>query len=210
MPTGAASAFKTLGFELPFAAQEVHELPTDNISRFEFAFLLEGFHTGDHLRSEQFYAVVRPILFRMAKKRRCGLSLDQVEDVVQETFLALLRRGVVRFDPDRGDVSEYLLGRLLNAIKAIRTQYGSTRGFSVPLEELKYPLLSRDTVEALDSRHLACRILEGVPNPIREACFRVLAEDEAQTVVALEMGLTRFALARKLRAIKLAALQMAA
>jgi len=188
----------------------VHELPEDTISRFEFAFLLEGLRTGDAARSEQFYAIAHPILFRMAQKRRFGLSRDQIEDIVQETLLALLRKSVVPFDPERGDLSEYLLGRLLNARKAIRVQYGEMRGVTVPLEELKNPPLSKDTVSALESRHMAGRIFRGVPDRIRVACFRVLAEHEAQTVVAMDIGLTRFALARKIRAVRLRALQMAA
>jgi len=210
MPTGAASAFKTLGFELPIAAHKMHELPIDTITRFEFAFLLDGFLLEDELCANQFDALVRPVLFRMAKKRRFELPLDQKDDVVQETFLALFRKSVVRFDPERGVFSDYLLGRILNSLKAIRSQYDQTRVVVVPLDEMKNPLLSKDTVEAFDSVQIAKRILEGVPAPMREACFRVLAENEAQTVVAVEMGLTRYALARKIRAVKLAALKMSA
>jgi DNA-directed RNA polymerase specialized sigma24 family protein len=188
----------------------VHELPEDMISRFEFAFLLEGLSAGDEARSEQFYKFAHPVLFRMAQKRRFSLSRDQIEDIIQETLLALVRKRVVPFDPQRGNISAYLLGRLLNARKAIRLQYGEMRGVSVPLEELKNPLPSKDTVSVLESRDMARLILRGVPDRIRDACIRVLVENEAQTVVATDIGLTRFALARKIRAVCLRALQMAA
>lgn len=190
-------------------------MPTEEISSFEFAFLLEGFQSEDPARSTRFDKVARPLLFRLAKRHNWGLSEDQLEEVVQEAFLCLLRKGVVRFNPQRGDVAQYLLGRLLNAVKTVRAQYGLKRaagvGVSVELERVENALLSKSVVsiEAINSRQVARRILLNLEPALKEACYRVLADHEPKTVVAADLRLNRFALARRIRAVKVFALQFA-
>jgi hypothetical protein len=82
--------------------------------------------------------------------------------------------------------------------------------FALPLEELENLALSKHTFSDLESRDIAGLILGRMSDYIREACFGVLAENEVQTVVPVDIGLTQFALARRIRALRLRALQIAA
>lgn len=199
-----------LSFEWPLWPHEVHYLPEDLISRFEFAFLPEGCHTGDAARSELRYALTHPIIFRLSQERRLELSREQIEDIIQETFLALRRKRVVPFYRERGDFSAYLRGNMVNARKAIRSQYREMGGLTLPLEELKHLALSKDRFSDLKSGEMARLILDGVPDRICEACLRILAENTVRTILDQDIGITGFRLARKSQALRLRALQIAA
>ena len=68
--------------------------------------LLEGARQGDPDAFSRLFACYRGPIFRYAA-HMCGR--DAAADVVQETFLAVLR-GSGRYDPARGTVGNYLFG----------------------------------------------------------------------------------------------------
>ena len=80
------------------AAQCIHEM--------DEAGLLEGARKGDSEAFSRLFASYRGPIFRYAA-HMCGR--DAAADVVQETFLAVLR-GSGRYDPARGTVGGYLFG----------------------------------------------------------------------------------------------------
>src|ERR1035437_6963645 len=88
---------------------------------------LQAFQLRDPLLSEELYAVVGPQLRRWAKRKGWGLPKDAIEEVVQEVFLSISKPATVRFDRTRGTATEYLTGRLLNALKTIQTVHGLRR-----------------------------------------------------------------------------------
>jgi RNA polymerase sigma factor (sigma-70 family) len=177
-------------------------LPTDAISLAEFSHPLHSLRSGDRALSEEFYVKVKPMLLRMARRRGKGLSRDQIEDVTQEVFLSLLQPSTVSFDASRGDVSSYLLGRVLNAVKKLRQQNLPPNTVTLGIDEFAESLLSRDTVASADSIQAARQLLRSVPPPIKEAVYRVYGHGEPKSDVAKDLGMTRFALSRRLQAIR--------
>ena len=125
----------------------------------------------------------------------------------------------VRFDRTRGTATEYLTGRLLNALKTIQTVHGLRRLGSdftteaqrefVPVDDLE--LMSSNVIpfEAINARHLVKKMFAGMEANVFEACRRVWAEDEPRAAVAEDLGLSRFALARKLATVKALSVQFA-
>src|SRR4051812_290688 len=93
----------------------------------ELAFLLEAYQLRNHNIAEEFDAVARPLLRRLARKHGCGLPQDAIEEVVQEVFLTLANPMIVRFDSARGTSIQYLMGRLLNALKSVQSAHGLRR-----------------------------------------------------------------------------------
>ncbi len=185
----------------------------------ELAFLLEGYQLRDPDLAEKFDAAARPLLRRMAKKRGWGLAKDVIEEVVQEVFLALVNPAAVRFDPKRGTVRQYLMGRLLNAVKTVQIANGLRRAGSdfeeegqrefVPLDDATMPSANVIPFAAINARQLVGKMFAGAGGDFREACLRVWGEGESQAAVADEMGLSRFAFARKLAGIKAVSVQYA-
>lgn len=83
-------------------------------SEVDDARLLERARAGDAKACAALFARYQGAIFRYAA-HMCGR--DAADDVVQETFLALLRRGG-RYDPDRGPVAAYLFGIARHAVFA--------------------------------------------------------------------------------------------
>jgi len=189
-------------------------------SELNFDDLLEAFQLRDSLLSEEFHNVAAPQLRRWAKQKGWGLPQDAIDEVVQEVFLAISNPVTVRFDRTRGTAAEYLTGRLLNAVKTIQTVYGLRRLGSdftaeaqrefVPVDRLE--LMSSNVIpfEAINARHLVTKMFAGVEATMLEACRRVWADDETQGAVAEDLGISRFALARKLATVKALSVQFAA
>src|SRR5580692_10206823 len=96
----------------------------------ELGFLLEAFQLSEPQLCDRFDEVARPILRRMAAKNGYGLPADAIEDVVQETFLALCAPKLLKFDSSRGTANQYLLGRVLNAVKTTQVAFGLRRSGS--------------------------------------------------------------------------------
>lgn len=190
------------------------------ISEIELAFLLEAFQLPEPQLSEEFYAVAKPVLSRMAQKHGYGLPEDLLEEVVQEAFLALRNPAHVSFDAERGTAQQYLLGRVLNAVKTVQVAYGMRRTGSdfesepqrefVPIDDLELPASGGINVNAMHADQLVDRIFSGVEDELRSACFRVWVDDEPQSSVADDLGVSRFALARKLAGLKTTSARYAA
>jgi hypothetical protein len=210
MLPGAASAFKT---ETVLRAMQprrsVFVAPTAEI---QLTFLLEAYQLRTPQLSEEFEAASRPVLRRMAKKHGIGLPDDVQEEVVQEVFLALANPSLVRFDPARGTVNQYLLGRVLNAVKTVQVSQGLRRTGSdfesepqrefVTVDGLEFPASGGIQLGAMHARELVKRMFSGLGAELQQACFRVWADEEPQARVALDLGMSRFALARKLAGVK--------
>lgn len=185
----------------------------------ELAFLLGAYQLRDQYLAEQFDAATRPLLRSMARKRAWGLPKDAIEEVVQEVFLALLKPGAVSFDPQRGTARQYLMGRLLNAVKSVQIANGLRRTGSdfeeeaqrefVPLDDARMPLSNVIPFAAINARQLVGKMFADAGAEFQDACLRVWGDGESQAAVAEEMGLTRFALARKLVAVKATSVQYA-
>jgi DNA-directed RNA polymerase specialized sigma24 family protein len=182
--------------------------------------LLEAFQLRDPLLSEEFHALAGPKLRRWARRKGWGLPKDAIEEVVQEVFLAVSNPVTVRFDRTRGTATEYLTGRLLNALKTIQTVNGLRRLGSdfnsegqrefVPIDDLE--LMSANVIpfEAINARHLVRKMFTGMEATVLEACRRVWVEDEPQAAVAETLGMSRFALARKLATVRALSVQFQA
>lgn len=92
--------------------------------------LLERARTGDEGAFSQLFARHQRPIYHYAA-RMCGS--DVADDVVQETFLAVLRQSG-RFDPARGTVAAYLFGIARHVvIKRLASKYGP-RAFEAPDE----------------------------------------------------------------------------
>lgn len=181
---------------------------------------LQAFQLRDPLLSEELYAVVGPQLRRWAKRKGWGLPKDAIEEVVQEVFLSISKPATVRFDRTRGTATEYLTGRLLNALKTIQTVHGLRRiGSDFDVEAQReflrvddLELMSSNVIpfEAINARHLVKKMFADMDATVFEACLRVWAEVEPQTAVAEALGMGRFTLARKLATVKVLSVQFAA
>ena len=186
----------------------------------ELTFLLEAYQLRDPELSERFNDVARPILCRMARRHGWGLSKDALDDVVQETFLSLSNPELLPFDSSRSTASQYLLGRLLNAVKTIQTVHGLRRSGSdfdnepqrefVPIEDLELTSTLGVPVNAIEARHTVQKVFARIDGRIRSACMRVFGETESQKAVAADLNMSRFALARKLSGVRTMAIQMLA
>jgi len=191
-----------------------------NTAEPELSFLLEAYQLRDLQLSERFAEVSRPVLRRMARRHGYGLPNDAFADVIQETFLSLSNPELLRFDPSRSTASQYLLGRVLNAVKTIQIVYGLRRAGSdfdnepqrefVPIEDLELTSTLDVPVNAIQARHTVQKIFAGIGGGIRIACMRVYGDDESQESVAADMNMSRFALARKLSGLKAMAVKMMA
>ena len=156
----------------------------------------------------------------MAAKHGYGLPYDAIEYVVQETFLSLANCKLVRFDASRGTASAYLQGCLMNAVKTVQLSHGLKRTRTDFDDEDQREFVSVDDVELISARGVRFneiqarltvqKIFRDVPPQVQEACMRVYAEGEAQTSVAADLKMNRFALARKISAVRVNALQMVA
>ena len=189
-----------------------------NIAEPELDFLLEAYQLRDPEFSERFNDVARPIMWSMGRRHGWGLPKDVINDVVQEAFLSLSNPELLPFDASRSTATQYLLGRVLNAVKTIQIVHGLKRSGSdfenepqrefVPIDDLELTSTLGVPVNAIQARHTVQKIFARIDSGLRDACMRVLGDNESQASVAADMNMSRFALARKLSAIKTMAIQM--
>jgi len=219
MPPGRCIGLQDLEKVLRACAAPKEHAQLPDTSEIEFTFLLDAYQFGSSELSEKFDSVARPLLRGWAKQNGWGLPAYALEDVVQEVFASLANPATVRFDPVRGTVEEYLLGRLLNAVKTMQSLHGlrrtgtdfeqdSQREF-VPLDDLDLRSPHGVLLSAINAREVAAKIFNGVDSNVKDACMRVWADGESQAAVAAELGMSRFALARKLARVKAGSMQYA-
>jgi hypothetical protein len=183
----------------------------------QFAALLEGYILRDPADSEQFHVLSRPILRFWARQHGWGLPDDAVEEVVQEVYAALLNPAGVSFDRTRGTARQYLLGRLLNAVKTVQAIYGVPRTGSdrervfLSLEECSATFsCGAEFIDLITAREVIGKVFSEIEPAMKVVCLRVWSDGEAQAVVAKAVGISRFALARKLAKAKRGAAPFAA
>lgn len=182
--------------------------------------LLQAFQLPDPNIYDSFDEVVRPILRRMAAAHSYGLPKDVLDEVVQEAFLSLYNPNLQRFNLATSTANQYLLGRVLNAVKTTQISHGLRRSGSdfdnepqrefVPLEDANLTSTMGVPLEAIQARQTVQRIFAKIDGGMQTAIMRVYGEDESQEAVAADMKISRFALGRKLSGVKIAALQMMA
>jgi hypothetical protein len=186
----------------------------------ELAFLLEAYRLRDPELSKTFDVAARPIFRRMARKHGIGLPDDAIEEVVQEVFLGLLNPLSAVFDQKRGTVKQYLLGRVLNAVKTVQIGCGLRRAGSdfesepqrqfLPLDDFEMAETDRFLGEPIHAREMIRKIFSECGADMQRVCMRVWADRESQAAVACDLGISRFALARKLAAVKITSAKHAA
>jgi len=186
----------------------------------ELAFLLEGYRLRDPELSKKFDVAVRRLLRRMARKLRGTLPEDAIEEVVQEVFLGLLNPLSAEFDSQRGTVEKYLLGRVLNAVKTVQVSRGLRRAGSnfdnepqrqfLPLEDYETTGTSTFPFHPLHAQLMVRKIFAGFGDDLERAGLRVWGNRESQATVASDLGMSRFALSRKLAAVKTTSAKYAA
>ncbi|TAN24252.1 MAG: hypothetical protein EPN33_00320 [Acidobacteria bacterium] len=178
----------------------------------ELGRLIEAYQRRDFSQFEEFHSVVRPELLRMARKRSYGLAVDVIDEVVQEVFLGLIDPSLVRLRDVNCTARQYLVGRVSNAVKKVRVRQGLRRTGIYPDpgcgrefvafdEAAVAPVLS-DLSVAIQARQLLAAIFAGFGGGVVLACCRVWCEHEPLAAVALDLGVSRFALARKLMAVR--------
>jgi DNA-directed RNA polymerase specialized sigma24 family protein len=186
----------------------------------ELRLLLEAYQLRNPELSERFYNVAKPILWRIAKKYGWGLPKHAIEDVVQETFLTLSNPQLLPFVATQSTARQYLSGHARNAVKTVQVQHGLRRSGSdldkepqrefVQIDDLELNSPRGIPVSAIQARHTLDKLFAGFSPDLREACMRVFGEDESQASVAEEVGMNRFAFARRFAGVKAIAMQMAA
>lgn len=85
--------------------------------------LLIGFLNHDLKASDNFIKAVDPYLLKLARARAPKLPTDLHEEIVNETYLRLLRLSPEKFNPKRGTATSFIYGELLNAIQYVRSTY---------------------------------------------------------------------------------------
>jgi RNA polymerase sigma-70 factor, ECF subfamily len=121
----------------------------------------------------------------------CG-STALAEDVVQETFLVLMRDGA-RYQPSRGPLSAFLLGIARNLVlRALRRNRGE-----VPLEDDFQQPQSRASVHEVEAalevaRDVAAvrRAVLALPSPYRESVVLCDLEEQPYAIAAEAMGVS--------------------
>jgi RNA polymerase sigma-70 factor (ECF subfamily) len=167
-------------------------------SEVDEAGLLERARAGDAKACAALFARYQGPIFRYAA-HMCGR--DAADDVVQETFLAVLRSGG-RYDPDRGPVAAYLFGIARHAVFA-RIGHAAGAGLVEPLDgctacaDAPTALETLTRAETIDAVRAA---IASLPPVYREAIvlceLQEMSYDGAAAVVGCPVGTIRSRLHR--------------
>jgi RNA polymerase sigma-70 factor, ECF subfamily len=192
-----------------------HSRCRDYMSEVDDAGLLERARRGDEEAFSRLFAGHRRMIYRYAAYM-CGP--DAGDDIVQETFLAVLRQSG-RHDTLAGTVAGYLLGIARHVvIKRLTSQQGSA-SFAEPVEEDFADAGTSDQATALDDLTRAETIdavraaVQSLPPAYREVVvlceFQEMDYATAAGVVRCPIGTVRSRLhrARTLLTAKLAAMK---
>ena len=167
------------------------------ISEVDDAGLLERARAGDAKACAALFTRYQGPIFRYAA-HMCGR--DAADDVVQETFLSVLRSGG-RYDPDRGSVAGYLFGIARHAVFA---RIGHAAGaVSEPLDECLAGAEGPSALETLTRAETidAVRVaIASLPPVYREAIvlcgLQEMSYDGAASVIGCPVGTVRSRLHR--------------
>lgn len=177
-------------------------------------YLLLSFLSGDAALAEPFIRIMEPRILRTARSIGRDLPEDLPSEIVQQTFANLLNTKASDFDPSRGTAWQFLIGRIWNAEKQVRTSYGyPLRRKRQDLENS--PVIERPkfvSIDAGETHDVSTpnyeRILEGnifvatvmqrVPPPLASALRLICYENKTKKEAAKASGLSRFQLHRQL------------
>jgi hypothetical protein len=209
MPPGAATAFKTDGFERPLRPRRGF-MPAVLVFDTSLDDLMVDFQSPSPNKVDEFLAIVHPQISKIARKHGNDLPKDVREEVKNETLRLLLTRNRAIFDSGRGTAWQYLHGNVLNAIQLVRGAYGHPTKRSISEQgESSGPSLFVDLTQApqvfLESAaegiHRAALLSQvlRLANPnVRYALSQIYLVGNDRSVVAAVLGISRFALARQI------------
>ena len=177
--------------------------------------MLAAFLVGDPAARAAFPAVARPIIERLARYHGRFLREHLLEDVVQEAFHILLRRGTRSYNPARTPAERHLRFVVRDAVKrvdATSAQPGRrTRPSQVEIEQSHDRV---DSIEAmadagvdvvderaeaqLEARCDVALLLRKAKPVVQVALTRIHLEGRPQGETAEWLGMTRHELAREI------------
>jgi len=182
----------------------------------ELDVLLPRFVCGDPEVASEFPRIARPLLTKFANRFGWFLASDRREEIVQQALLLLIGPAGRKFNPRQSSAKAFLrliarrASREVGAMYTVpgnRTRSPKRRGSEVepspmvrviPLEDLKEH--EAPAVEGpertVEIRHDVAAILAAAPAGVAHALSRIYLEDVPRAVVAAEMCISRFALAR--------------
>jgi hypothetical protein len=176
--------------------------------------LLLNFLSGDAVAAEPFLKIMEPRILRTARRIGRDLPEDLPHEIVQQTFANLLITKTADFDPSRGTAWQFLIGKIWNAEKQVRTSYGypprrKQQNIDDRVVADRRKFVSVEAVEALESHTPNYgRIIEGniyvaaimrrVSPPLASALRLICYENKTKQEAAKLSGLSRFQLHRQL------------
>jgi DNA-directed RNA polymerase specialized sigma24 family protein len=153
--------------------------------------------------------------------RRYYLQNQEREEVVAETYQLLLNPDIVRFAPRRGKPEHYFKGLVQNAARKVMAQLGERRRKGMPASDAgtacrlglqteanappgvkgyRFIPTPRSPAEEAEIRDTVRFILGQAPLRVRKALELCYWEEWSFQGVAAHLGVSRFSLARKVRA----------
>lgn len=176
--------------------------------------LFFNFLSQDPVASDIFVKTVEPRILRTARRIARDLPADIQLEIVQQTFANLLIAPASDFDPSRGTVKQFLIGKIWNAEKQVRRAYGypirrkQLAGDNATISlRLKFVSLEAAETQHIPARNLAkifesdfyVATLSRKVSPQLATALRLLCyEDKSKEDAARLSGLSRFQLHRKL------------
>jgi hypothetical protein len=161
------------------------------------------------------------------RRRAPDLAEDLHEEVVDETWTIICCSPGLKYDPARGSVWKFLVGRLMNAIKTIRAVYRpvGSRTRSIPrrrsakvaanempaemsldsgttaqAEVINSAVIEKsvEQAERIEKSVEAVSLIEAAPADIRPALELIYQEGSGVAEAAQALGISRFTLRRRL------------
>jgi hypothetical protein len=147
---------------------------------------------------------LKPIVNRFCVQRASNLPVDLREEVLQETLLILVGSGCSHYESDLNTAPGYVYSSVRTALQSIRRRNGltATRVVSTVMDfEVDSVVDERHSEGKVLRRLLANKILRFADPQMRRVLWRVYLNEEGQEVALAEAKMSRFAFARKRKAI---------
>jgi hypothetical protein len=147
---------------------------------------------------------LKPIINRFCVQRASNLPVDLREEVLQETLLILLGNGCSQYQSELNTAPGYVYSSVRTALQSIRRRYGLTPtrvASRVADFELESAVDQSQSEGRVLRGLLANEILRFADPAMRRVLWRVYVNEEVQEVALAEAKMSRFAFARKRKAI---------
>lgn len=176
------------------------------------------FLSHDAAAVDTFTRMMAPRILRTARSIGRDLPDDIHAEIVQQTFANLLITQPTDFDPSRGTAWQFLIGKIWNAEKQVRTSYGyplrrkqQYTDHSVVADRPKF--VSVDAAETMDfttrnyqgiiEGHIyVATVMRRLPTPLASALRLICYENKTKNEAAKLSGLSRFQLHRQLAVLR--------